>query len=188
LALFCWFLSTLIVIPTLAVSSSEDMDAQYVLHVMYIFVNNMSLLLFIFFPLIRHHRQHCRGLPTPAKAKTRISGLDADIATINASNGSPRRDWVSDNEPAQHDVAADLANASKQQRHPNVPAMVLELQTLRARVMELESRQVSAPECREGHEAATLPQPTERESEGSINGDEGDEEAPLGDDVLKIES
>jgi 7 transmembrane sweet-taste receptor of 3 GCPR len=180
LALFCWFLSSLIVFPTLYVLPLEAVDAQYVMQVLHLFVNNMSLLLFIFIPIISHHRQHCRGSQTPVNPKTRISGLDLDRTNINASNGSPRRDLVFDDKPAQHDAV----DASKQQQHPNVPAMVLELQTLRARVLELESK-CSAPESRGGHEAATLPQPTEREPEGPISGDQGDEEAPLGAGVLQ---
>jgi 7 transmembrane sweet-taste receptor of 3 GCPR len=173
LVLFCWFQSSLIVLPTLGVLSSEDVQTRYVLQVMTLFANSMALLLFIFIPIIRHHQRHCRP-PTGNTTRTRISGLDFDSTT---GYGSPARNLGSEEQPAQRDSAADLvlvADTKEQQHYPNVPAMVLELQALRARVMELEGKEC-ATERREGHEAATLPLPAERKWEGSTNNTQGDE-------------
>lgn len=137
LGIFLWCQSMLICTPTEFVIGDQNIDAKHTLYVTQNFVNNTSMLFFVFAPLISHHRQRCRnGGKSVTTTYPRISGLDLANTTAafsdNATHGLPNNPLAStkaqtDGEPQQ--------SAYNDER---IAAMELELQALRARVIELE--------------------------------------------------
>ncbi|CAB9498227.1 Gamma-aminobutyric acid (GABA) B receptor [Seminavis robusta] len=154
LAIFCWLQSDLIVTPTDWVVDPTDVDTRYTLRVMQEFVNNMAMLLFVFGPLIAHHRHNVKHGDSTSMRNTRISGLDMETCTgttavfgtrTSAATSRPsghRRESGFDGEHHEATfIGSQMPTDPHQysQQHPNLPEMVLEVQTLRARVAELQS-------------------------------------------------
>ncbi|CAB9520281.1 Gamma-aminobutyric acid (GABA) B receptor [Seminavis robusta] len=159
LALFCWLQSSLIVTPTQWILDPTQIDTRYTLNVMQLFVNAMSLLLFIFCPLIAHHRHRVKY--GGSQKHTRISGLDLEIGSTAAKRTSAdtpqmpghHRDSAGDQ---QHHDGRNSPISTTPMQHPNIPEMVLELQALRARVADLQSSIATASQRAEENEAQPI--------------------------------
>lgn len=107
LALFCWLQSALIVVvPLQLMDPHGDSNSWYFLVVMPLFLNCLSMMLFVFVPIMAHHRRKVMGKDTK-KENTHITGLDlnpnptatgrhleppraeADLAGEHNHNGNP---------------------------------------------------------------------------------------------------
>ncbi|CAB9531667.1 Gamma-aminobutyric acid (GABA) B receptor [Seminavis robusta] len=125
-ALCTWFVSFLIVIPTEQFLGFKDCsDALHMLRVMYIFVVSSGTLLFIFAPIIAHHRQRQQQRASTTHSRTRISGIDTQ-------HQAPSIGIFLDEE---------RANGAQTDYAQRVAEMELELKVLRSRLIETEDMQ-----------------------------------------------
>lgn len=124
LALFSSLQAIIITTPAEAMLDQSEVDAKYMLQTMSLFVSSMAMLLFIFGPLIAHHRAYVKRDSTVGNTRTHISGLDCcdTPSTI----------------PARSSDSAHQEHCSWKDEEDPVSSLELELGKLRSRLAELE--------------------------------------------------
>ena len=119
LALFSMLQATIIVAPTEELLNEDNTNARYILAVLYETTTNLTLLLFIFGPIIAHHRKFQRD--GGSLATQRITGVDADSRASESHTDE------------QQLTLAELREAKGQ-----ISDQEVELRALRSRNRELE--------------------------------------------------
>lgn len=97
LALFCWLQSALIVVvPLHLMDPYGDSNSWYFLVVMPLFFNGLSMMLFIFVPIMSHHKRKVRGEDT--EQNIHVTGLDLNPTTTAGHLEPPRAEsaWTDD--------------------------------------------------------------------------------------------